>query len=283
MPYWCPACKQHFSVRDRYRYGNARRSASNSAAIAIYLHLTSLKGVSSMKLHRDIGVTQKTAWFMRQRIREAWSTGDLEQFIGPVEMDETYMGGRERNKHKSRKLKAGSFGHSRHDRPCRLPRIMQDQQGRGPKSPRTPTPRPYRSSWPTMLPQAQRSIPTMRRPTKACPSSHESVRHSLSASTSATWPTPTASRASWAMLKRVYQGTYGKISGKAPATLRRRILQAVTASASAIPLTRWRWWLQGWSGSGSRTGHSRGHDDRKLRSRPLGEAELSYVGMVCLA
>ena len=75
-------------------------------AFAIYLHLTSLKGVSSMKLHRDIGVTQKTAWFMLQRIREAWESDDW-PFTGPIEIDETYMGGRERNKHKSRKLKAG--------------------------------------------------------------------------------------------------------------------------------------------------------------------------------
>ena len=74
---------------------------------AIYLHLTSLKGVSSMKLHRDIGVPQKTAWFMLQRIRQAWSHDDLHAFAGPIEIDETYMGGKERNKHKGKKIKAG--------------------------------------------------------------------------------------------------------------------------------------------------------------------------------
>ena len=60
-----------------------------------------------MKLHRDINVTQKTAWFMLQRIREAWSSSDLEQFVGPVEVDETYLGGKEANKHASKKLRAG--------------------------------------------------------------------------------------------------------------------------------------------------------------------------------
>ena len=44
--------------------------------IAIYLCLTSLKSVSSMKLHRDIGVSQPTAWFMLHRIREAWEPND---------------------------------------------------------------------------------------------------------------------------------------------------------------------------------------------------------------
>ena len=76
-------------------------------AYAIYLDATSLKGVSSMKLHRDIGVTQKTAWFMQQRIREAFAHVGPVVFAGPVEVDETYIGGLERNKHESKKLKAG--------------------------------------------------------------------------------------------------------------------------------------------------------------------------------
>ena len=76
-------------------------------AFAIYLNVTSLKSVSSMKLHRDLGVTQKTAWFMQHRLREAWAKDLDEPMAGPVEVDETHMGGRERNKHSKDKLRAG--------------------------------------------------------------------------------------------------------------------------------------------------------------------------------
>ena len=103
--FWCPDCKQRFSVRTGTVLEESRLPL-RKWAIAIYLHLTSLKGVSSMKLHRDINVTQKTAWFMLQRIRKAWES-DEPLFTGPIEIDETHMGGKERNKHKGKKLKAG--------------------------------------------------------------------------------------------------------------------------------------------------------------------------------
>ena len=80
-------------------------------AIAIYLHATSLKSVSSMKLHRDLKITQKSAWFLGHRIREALSTpGGI--FNGPVEVGEAHFGGREKNKplRKRKKLGRGAVG-----------------------------------------------------------------------------------------------------------------------------------------------------------------------------
>ena len=71
-------------------------------AIAIYLSVTNLKGVASLKLHRDLGVTQKTAWFMMHRLREAWAWGP-EEFEGPVEVDETFIGGKRKNMHADRR------------------------------------------------------------------------------------------------------------------------------------------------------------------------------------
>ena len=69
--------------------------------VAIYLLTTSLKGQSSMKLHRDLEVTQKTAWFLAHRIRKAWmpkgSPYSRSSFEGPVEVDESYFGGRRKN------------------------------------------------------------------------------------------------------------------------------------------------------------------------------------------
>jgi len=111
MPYRCTGCQKRFSVKIGTALERSRVSMKQWV-FAIYLEMTSLKGVTSIKLARDIGVTQKTAWFMLHRIREAW--GGLEETMdGPVEADETCMGGRRANMSKAKRKELAEAGAGR--------------------------------------------------------------------------------------------------------------------------------------------------------------------------
>ena len=102
MPYRCRDCRNHFSVRK----GTVMQSSKlglQKWAISLYLTTTGLKGTASMKVYRELGMRQATAWHLMHRIREAFDEGNGKPFPGPVEADETYVGGKRKNMPKAKR------------------------------------------------------------------------------------------------------------------------------------------------------------------------------------
>ncbi len=106
MPYWCPSCRKYFSVRTGTLMQESRIPYLKWLT-AIYLIRTSLKGISSTKLGNDLGISQQSAWFLGHRIREGWKANAPEMLVDVLEVDEAYLGGKEKNKHKHKKLNKG--------------------------------------------------------------------------------------------------------------------------------------------------------------------------------
>ena len=211
MPYWCTDCRSYFSVKT----GTAMQRSKiplRKWAIAIYLCLTSLKSVSSMKLQRDIGVSQPTAWFILHRIREAWALDDDDQFDGPVEVDETYFGGKRRNMSKAKRKaltgrgptdKTAVVGAKDRDTKAVRAKVIEHTDSE--------------TLHGFVAEHAVTDATIYTDDAKAyngLPYNHESVRHSVGEYVRDMWPHTNGIESFWSMLKRAHKGTFHKISPK---------------------------------------------------------------------
>ncbi len=107
----CKACRKQFSVKVGSIFEDSPIPLSKWLP-AMWMLVNCKNGVSSYEIARDLGVTQKTAWFMLHRLRLAITAQSFDKMGGHIEVDETYIGGKARNMHVASRKRRGVSQHT---------------------------------------------------------------------------------------------------------------------------------------------------------------------------
>ena len=210
MPYRCreKECAKRFSPKTG-TVMEGSKIGMQTWMIATYLLSTSLKSVSSMKLHRDLDINQRSAWFLAHRLRVALAQeGGI--FSGPVEVDETYMGGRRKNMSNARRADLEGTGRGAVGKT-----VVVGAKDRATKQVAARV--VHDTTKPTL--QGFVAAPDAAVYTddaaayQGLPFNHDTVKHSLSEYVKGDVHT-NGIESLWSMLKRAHKGTFHKLSPK---------------------------------------------------------------------
>ena len=214
MTHRCRDCpkKPFFSIR-KGTVMEGSKLPYRTWAIGIYLYMTNLKGISSIKLHRELGIRQSTAWFMLHRLREAAKNVSGGGFSGPVEVDETYVGGKRANMSASRRkaLKGLGRGTAR-----KMAVVSAKDRATGQvtaKAVASTDGDTLRGFVADTADPAATVYTDEARAYEGLPLAHEAVKHSVGEYVRGKALT-NGIESFWSMLKRAHMGTYHKMSHK---------------------------------------------------------------------
>ncbi len=209
QPYRCRSCRKDFSVKTDSLMHNSPLGYQ-TWLVAIYLLTTGIKGVSSMKLHRDLGITQRSAWYLAHRIRENFQDQQIDPFAGPAESDEGFFGGLEGNKHASKKKRLGRGTAGKAIVVAIKDRATNQVRAKVVESVDAKT----LQEFVTENTAEDATIHTDENPAyRSLPRKHETVKHSVSEYVRDQAHT-NGLESFWALLKRGYHGTHHHMSPK---------------------------------------------------------------------
>lgn len=211
MRFRCRSCRKFFSTKT----GTVMQGSNLGYqvwAIAIFQMTTNLKGVSSMKLHRDLKIAQKNAWHLAHRIRETFKDGDA-SFSGPVEVDETFIGGKRRNMSNKKRKALKDTGRGAVGKATVVgvkDRETNEVTAKVVGGTDAKTLHPFIKE----NVDAEATVYTdEHKGYNGIPNPHETVKHSVSEYVNGMAHT-NGIESFWAMLKRGYHGTYHQMSEK---------------------------------------------------------------------